>query len=176
MIPHARILAGSLRNLLWLRVSGKGTHEISPQLKCFAAARIDEGARHFVVDLEACPTMDSTFMGTLTGIAGRLMELPGGRLQVVNVNERNRSLLSNLGLDHVLEVDQDGSAVREERDLVRATLTEEVADSSKAGGAEERRECALEAHQNLCAANEANRPRFRDVLEFLQGGPGEKPA
>lgn len=115
-------------------------------------------------------------MGTLTGIAGRLMELPGGRLQVVNVNERNRSLLSNLGLDHVLEVDQDGSAVREERDLVRATLTEEVADSSKAGGAEERRECALEAHQNLCAANEANRPRFRDVLECLQGGPGEKPA
>ena len=69
MTPHARILAGNLRNLLWLRVTGKGSHEICPGLKCFATERIDEGARHFVVDLETCPAMDSTFMGTLTGIA-----------------------------------------------------------------------------------------------------------
>ena len=120
--------------------------------------------------------MDSTFMGTLTGIAMRLMGFPGGRLQVVNVNERNRDLLSNLGLDNVFEVDKDGSAVREEREMVRATLTQEVADSGKAGGTGERRECALEAHQNLCDANEANRPKFRDVLDFLKGGPGEDPA
>ena len=59
-------------------------------------------------------------MGTLTGIAVRLMDHPGGRLQVVNVNERNRTLLSNLGLDHVFEVDQDGSAWREEREMVKA--------------------------------------------------------
>lgn len=176
MIPHARILAGGLRNLLWLRVSGKGSHEISPQLKQFASARIDAGARHLVVDLEACPTMDSTFMGTLTGIAVRLMELPGGRMQVVNVNERNRELLSNLGLDHILEVDHDGSAVREEREIVGSALTEEVADSGQAGGVDERRACALEAHESLCEANEANRPRFRDVLECLQSSPGDKPA
>jgi hypothetical protein len=115
-------------------------------------------------------------MGTLTGIAVRLMDHPGGRLQVVNVNERNRELLSNLGLDHVFEVDKDGSAVREEREMVKATLTEEVADGSKAGGIEERRDCAIEAHENLCDANEANRPKFRDVLDFLKGGLGEEPA
>jgi anti-anti-sigma factor len=174
--PHARILAGGLRNLLWLRVSGKGSHEISPQLKQFAAARIDAGARHLVVDLEACPTMDSTFMGTLTGIAARLMDLPGGRLRVVNVNERNCELLSNLGLDHVFEVDRDTSAVREEREMVGTALTEEVADSRRAGGEDERRACAIEAHETLCEANEANRPRFRDVLECLQSGPGDRPA
>jgi len=173
--PHARILAGNLRNLLWLRVSGKGSHEISPQLKSFAAARIEEGARHLVVDLEACPTMDSTFMGTLTGIALRLMSHPDGRLQVVNVNERNRSLLQNLGLDHVFEVDQDGSAWKEEREMVKATLTEELADQG-ADGTDERRDCIIEAHENLCDANESNRPKFRDVLECLKNERESQPA
>lgn len=176
MTPHARILAGSLRNLLWLRVSGKGSHEISPQLKCFAVNRIEEGARHFVVDLEACPTMDSTFMGTLTGIAVRLMDHPGGRLQVVNVNERNRDLLSNLGLDHVFEVDQDGSAWKEEREMVTATLTESVTDSTGVGGTAEKRECIIEAHENLIDAHEANRPKFRDVLECLKSERESQPA
>jgi anti-anti-sigma factor len=173
--PHARILAGNLRNLLWLRVSGKGSHEISPQLKSFAAARIDGGARHLVVDLEACPTMDSTFMGTLTGIALRLMSHPEGRLQVVNVNDRNRSLLQNLGLDHVFEVDQDGSAWKEEREMVKATLTEEVGDQA-AEDKEDRRDCIIEAHENLCDANESNRPKFRDVLECLKNERESPPA
>ena len=67
---------------------------------------MEAGTRHIVVDLETCPTMDSTFMGTLTGIAIRLMDHPGGRLQVVNVNDRNRQLLGNLGLDLIFEVDR----------------------------------------------------------------------
>jgi anti-anti-sigma factor len=174
--PHPRILAGNLRNLLWLRVSGKGSHEISPQLKSFAAARIEQGARHFVVDLEACPTMDSTFMGTLTGIAVRLMGHQGGRLQVVNANERNRGLLQNLGLDHVFEVDHDGSAWKEEREVVNATLTEEVAGMDQRAGEEERRECLIEAHENLCEASEENRPKFRDVLECLKNDRESQPA
>jgi anti-anti-sigma factor len=161
---------------LWLRVSGKGSHEISPQLKCFAAERIEAGVRHFVVDLETCPTMDSTFMGTLTGIAVRLMDQPGGRLQVVNANERNRSLLENLGLNHVFEVDQDGSAWREETEMVNATLNETVAGEGGAGAEQERRECIIEAHENLCEAHEANRPKFRDVLECLKRERESQPA
>lgn len=120
--------------------------------------------------------MDSTFMGTLTGIAVRLMDHPGGRLQVVNVNERNRTLLSNLGLDHVFEVDQDGSAWREEREMVKASLIEEVADGAASGCVDERRECIIEAHENLCEAHEANRPKFRDVLECLKSERESQPA
>jgi len=174
--PHARILAGNLRNLLWLRVSGKGSHEISPQLKHFAADKIEAGARHFVVDLETCPTMDSTFMGTLTGIAVRLMGYPGGRLQVVNANDRNRSLLTNLGLDQVFEVDADGSAWREEREMVSATLRDEVATAAGAVSEADRRECVIEAHENLCEAHEANRPKFQDVLECLKNERESQPA
>ncbi|MFN0127189.1 MAG: STAS domain-containing protein [Verrucomicrobiales bacterium] len=176
MTPHARILAGNLHNLLWLRVSGRGSHEISPQLKDFAADRIEGGARHFVVDLEACPAMDSTFMGTLTGIAVRLMAYPDGRLQVVNANERNRGLLANLGLDQVFEVDKDGSAWTEEREIVKASLTEAVAGHEGERDDSKRRECVIEAHENLCKANEANRPKFRDVLDCLKNERESQPA
>jgi len=139
-----------------------------------------QGARHFVVDLEGCPAMDSTFMGTLTGIAVRLMEHPGGRLQVVNANARNRDLLVNLGLDNIFEVDHDGSAWREERAMVRATLTEAVASGERgeegAGAEVDRRECLIEAHENLCEAHEANRPKFRDVLDCLKRERESQPA
>ncbi len=162
--------------MLWLRVSGKGSHEISPQLKSFAAERIEEGARHFVIDLEACPAMDSTFMGTLTGIAVWLMRYPGGRLQVVNVNERNRNLLANLGLDQVFEVDQDGSAWREEREMVKASLTEEVKAGEGDKDEESRRACVIDAHENLCEAHEANKLKFRDVLECLKNERRSQPA
>ncbi len=115
-------------------------------------------------------------MGTLTGIAVRLMDQPGGRLQVVNANERNRSLLENLGLNHVFEVDQDGSAWREETEMVNATLNETVAGEGGAGAEQERRECIIEAHENLCEAHEANRPKFRDVLECLKRERESQPA
>ena len=177
MTPHARILAGNLHNLLWLRVTGKGSHEICPGLKCFATERIEEGARHFVVDLETCPAMDSTFMGTLTGIEVRLLEFPGGRLQVVNANERNRLLLGNLGLDNIFEVELDGTVWQEEKEIVNASLTAAVT-----GGVGERpagaahRECLIEAHESLCEAHEANRLKFQDVLDCLKRERESQPA
>jgi anti-anti-sigma regulatory factor len=154
--------------VLWLRVSGRGSYEISPYLSRFATARIAEGVRQIVVDLEACPVMDSTFMGTLTGIAVRLTELPGGRLQVVNPNERNRSLLSNLGLDQIFEVDAEGRTWPHERALVSRMLADEVCDSGEPVAKREQCECMIDAHEALARAQPANVPRFQDVIECLK--------
>jgi len=51
------------------------------------------------VDVRNCPVMDSTFMGTLAGIALRLREIGQGALHVTHLNNRNSDLLRNLGLD-----------------------------------------------------------------------------
>lgn len=171
MTRHSRILAGSLRGILWLRVNGKGSFDISPQLQRFASDRMEEGSHHFVVDLESCPAMDSTFMGTLTGIAVQLMDKPEGRLQIVNANERNQQLLENLGLDQIFEVDRDGSAWKEERAMISAELNEHNAESvcgEEAIGKRESCECMIEAHENLSRASQANLPKFRDVIECLK--------
>jgi len=61
------ILVGRIGSVLWMRVSGKGTFQNSVEVKrCFQSV-IAAGTKDFVVDLECCPTMDSTFLGTLTG-------------------------------------------------------------------------------------------------------------
>jgi anti-anti-sigma factor len=171
-----RILASQIHGALWLRVEGKGSFSVSPQLSRFTRRRIDEGQHHVVVDLEECPTMDSTFMGTLTGLAVRLMEMPAGRLQVVNPNPRNTELLRNLGLDNIFDVDAEGRAWQEERQMISRCRQ---ADVCAEGGSVQKRdqtECMLEAHQNLAGACDTNVPKFRDVIECLEKELAAQPA
>src|ERR1043166_9617347 len=70
---------------------------------------VDRGYREFVVDLAHCVMMDSTFMGTLAGVALRLKELGQGHLHVVHCGDRSRELLSGLGLDQLLDVQENGA-------------------------------------------------------------------
>jgi anti-anti-sigma factor len=165
---NERILAGTLNGILWLRIDGKGSYDISPPLQRFTAQQIAAGTTHIVVDLETCTSMDSTFMGTLTGIAVRLMEHPGGRLQVLNANPRNRQLLENLGLDLILEVDREGTQWREERALVAAGLDRRVCEEAPLADKRANCECMIEAHENLSRAGAMNVPKFRDVIECLK--------
>ncbi len=120
----------------------------------------DRGHRSFVVDLADCPVMDSTFMGTLAGIALRLRESDSGHLQVRNVNERNGELLRNLGLDNLFAIEAlpggdgsgDGTALPNEPVLSK----------------DEHAECMIEAHEALVDADPENLARFKDVLEYLR--------
>ncbi len=113
--------------------------------------------------------MDSTFMGTLTGIAVRLMDQPGGRLQVVNPNTRNQTLLSNLGLDNIFEVDAEGLTWMQEREMISNCLKrEEELAVAGPGEKKEQCQCMLEAHENLARVSEGNVPRFQDVIDCLK--------
>jgi len=167
MPPSAPILVGQLGHLLWMRVEGKGSFLNSVQVKRCFQAMMERGTRHFVVDLERCPIMDSTFLGTLTGAALHLRELGDGEVCILNANTRNQQLLSSLGLDHILEVDNDGSKHDIERKQVCAELgtCEQAADPYNKL---EQAEHVLEAHEALTKANDANVSRFQDVIEFLE--------
>jgi anti-sigma B factor antagonist len=142
------ILVGTIDRTVCVRVEGKGSFLNSTGLKEFAKEMTNRGYREFVVDLRNCPLMDSTFMGTLTGVALRLRELGQGNLKIVNLNDRNRDLLTNLGLDQLMTL--DGAA--------RPNLADKHA----------RAETMLEAHQDLVQANPANEAKFKDVLEYLR--------
>ena len=66
---------------VWVRVEGKGSFLNSGNLKQFAREVVDRGYREFVIDLHDCAMMDSTFMGTMAGLALRLKELGPGALE-----------------------------------------------------------------------------------------------
>ena len=124
---------------------------------------LDRGFRSFIVDLNSCSVMDSTFMGTLAGIALRLREFGNGRLVVRNANQRNADLLENLGLNNLFEIESKGSSAKSENHLEAAPL--EPRDSTDRS---DQAACMIEAHDALVDADPENLARFKDVLEYLK--------
>lgn len=151
------ILVGNLGRTVWVKVDGRGTFQNSPGVKEFVKQMIQRGHRDFVVDLAGCELMDSTFMGTLAGVALRLREIGQGGLRTVNVNDRNASLLENLGLDQLFSVEAGPAASAPE------TLQQAVADSEK-----DAKGTVLEAHEALIEADAQNAVKFKDVVEYLR--------
>ncbi len=161
------ILVGCNQKVVCIRVQGKGSFQNSTGIKRFAEAMINRGHRDFVVDLAACPVMDSTFMGTLTGVALRLRGVGQGGLHVINSNERNTSLLEGLGLDQILSVENgEGS------DSITAKHPETVATEllPEAGAVDKKTatETMIAAHQALVDADPENFGKFKDVIDYLK--------
>lgn len=158
---QSSILVGTAQRTVWVRVEGKGSFLNSTGLKEFAKEMVNRGFREFTVDLKNCPVMDSTFMGTLAGVALRLRELGQGNLRVVNLNERNQDLLANLGLDQLFIM---GVTVSEPPSAEPAQQPLSAAASNK----EDQARTMLEAHEAVVEANPENAAKFKDVLEYLK--------
>jgi anti-sigma B factor antagonist len=160
---QSSILVGVNGPAVWVRVEGKGNFLNSGSLKEFTQEMVNRGYREFVIDLEHCAMMDSTFMGTMAGVALRLKELGHGHLHVVRCGERSRELLSGLGLDQVFSIHTNGTPAPECEEIKKA------ADQGDAGNKKkEQTETMLEAHEALCEAAPENLSRFKDVLDYLK--------
>lgn len=163
MSDSSKILIGQVGDIRWIRVEGKGSVQNAPGLKAYGAEAFEEGALRFVIDLENCGGMDSTFIGTMTGIA---LKVAGkdGEVGLANANARTIQLIRSLGLDAIFHIDESGQSWEEERKLVASGLMEATDSSCK----QEKAEVSLEAHEALGEANAENIPRFRDVIDFLR--------
>ncbi len=148
---------------VWVRVAGRGNFLNSGGFKEFARAMVNKGYREFVIDLQDCVMMDSTFMGTMAGVALRLKELGQGTLQVVHCGPRSYDLLSGLGLDQIFDIQKNGNAAPQCRLLGKdGPATDAEAQKREQAGT------MLAAHEALCEAAPENLTRFKDVLEYLK--------
>lgn len=164
MSTTSSVLVGCFDRTVWVKVEGRGSFQNSAGLKEFVKQMIQRGFRDFVVDLRDCEQMDSTFMGTLAGVALRLREIGLGGLRVVNVNDRNAGLLTSLGLDQLFAV-EDLVPGAEVVPGVGAQLRQAQAPKV---GEEEQKQVVLAAHEALAEADAANAAKFKDVLEYLR--------
>jgi anti-sigma B factor antagonist len=163
---QSSIRVGVSEGVVWVRVDGKGNFQNSSSLKEFAKGMLERGHRRFIFDLMGCPMMDSTFMGTLAGIALKVHGRDGSDggeagVCVINLNERTRSLLCNLGLDQLLALQAEGSA-----QVPCTQATESLGEDP--GDRRMQAETMLEAHQAVVDANPINEAKFKDVLEYLR--------
>ena len=159
---ESSILVGVNGPAVWVRVEGKGNFLNSGSLKEFAREMVNRGYREFVIDLENCAMMDSTFMGTMAGVALRLKELGQGHLHIVHCGNRSRELLNGLGLDQIFSIHSNGATAPE---------CEQVQKNAGVPANNKKRETTetmLEAHEALCQVAPENFSRFKDVLDYLK--------
>lgn len=146
--------------MVWIKVEGKGSFLNSGGVKEFAKEMINRGHREFVIDLRNCPVMDSTFMGTMAGVSLKLRELGQGTLSVINLNDRNKDLLCNLGLDQLFVMDRRSAKDADEAPAQKPL--EQAVDRIQQA------RTMLEAHEALVEADPENLTKFKDVLEYLK--------
>jgi len=159
-------------DVVYVRVTGLGNMSNAPVLKAFAEKMIEEGFRRFIIDLEHCRGIDSTFMGTLLDVATTAREgdrpkkkaladsdpgEPG--VLLVNVDDHCRKQLSSVGLDAFLPIAADRAKLPEGLEL-RALETKDVPP-------QERLKLILRAHQELVAIDQRNEAKFGAFLKDL---------
>jgi len=141
-------------------------------MKAFGDQQVSAGQRLLVVDLAACSGMDSTFMGTLAGMASRLSAMDGGSLQITGSCERNRRSLEDLGLDFLMEINPTATVWNEQLESIRNELKPPTAAGSL--GQIQRTKHVLEAHQVLSGVSDKNAREFKNVVGMLQDQVSEK--
>ena len=160
----SKILVARSANLGFIKVVGRGSFQNSGCLKAFYQQLLKEGVSRFVVDLDACTYLDSTFLGILLGLGLKLKEAGNGLLHILNANPRNLELLKNLGLDRLIHIQGNG-ANPSHLNGVNGQLEEMPCPVPTR---EEAAPTILEAHENLMEFDPRNIPKFKDVVEFLR--------
>lgn len=145
----------------FIRVLGKGSFKNAKLIRSFAESSRYEGINRFVIDLQQCKHMDSTFMGVLAGLATHQKKAELEAPKCVNLSARNRELLETLGLDKIMQL---ATRSDESMDSDFETLDHlEIEEDKK-----ESAQTMLEAHENLIDIDERNAAKFQDVVKFLR--------
>jgi anti-sigma B factor antagonist len=172
IVEMSKILVARSANLGFIKVVGRGSFQNSGCLKAFYQQLLKEGVTRFVVDLDACTYLDSTFLGILLGLGLKLKEAGSGLLHILNANPRNLELLKNLGLDRLINIEglsaKNGAA---KLNGVKESQLEEMPCPVPTRA--EAAPTILEAHENLMEFDPRNVPKFKDVVEFLREDLGQ---
>ena len=174
-----KIQVGITGDLVFIKVEGKGTFQISQPLRQFSLEIVGRGYREFVVDLSGCPTMYSTFLGVLAGMGLRLQNLAPakpsatpsagpGKIHLANLNSRCLEVLCSLGIDKLFTIDLCElriGAPTESAPVLQPLpqVTAAPSDNARMRQAE----VMLEAHHTLMEVAPQNVPKFKDVTRFL---------
>jgi anti-sigma B factor antagonist len=151
----------------FIRVLKRGSFKISPALKKFGGSAIEKGCKKFVVDMESCLGMDSTFMGVLAGLALRLQREVAGEMVLINMTPKTGALIETLGLNRLLKMYLAGELTDDLKEYLTHFTGLSQLDTSNVGR-KLTAETMLAAHEDLITVSPGNLPKFQDVLAYLK--------
>jgi anti-sigma B factor antagonist len=158
--PVAKILVQVCGSEVRARVCGRANFAASPDFKALVETMERRGFRQFALDLKDCQIMDSTFVGILASLGGRMEEAGGGSfVELANPNERVAELLDNLGIADLFHMSR--------RDFSGLAAEQQVDCSAEGHTKAEMSRTSLDAHEKLMELNPDNVAKFKDVTEFL---------
>lgn len=153
------IYAAVSKDTALIKVTGRGTFLNSHVIKKWLLAKMEEGCKNFVLDISDCLSMDSTFMGTITGFSLKLKRHGMPPLTVANITMHNKRLLETLGLDKFLEIKEKldiDSAVKWDvlsvESLDKLTTTKHM----------------IESHEEIMGTGGVAERQFKTVHELLK--------
>lgn len=159
--PSPTLLAARVGDTVCVKITGRANFASSVDFKRLVHESRARGAQRFIVDLAACPIMDSTFLGVLASLGMQLSAdgLPPELrpIELLNPTPKVADLIDNLGVLHLFRVVQG-------KDLENLCFT--AVESAGATKLELSRNC-LEAHQVLMDLNPENAAKFKDVAKFF---------
>jgi anti-sigma B factor antagonist len=103
-MPEAKILMTRNGNVGVFRIIGVGTFQMAVGFKAAYLQMLADGVSTFTIDLGECALLDSTFLGTILGLALKVRKLDSGHVHVIKPNEMVRSLFRGTGLDQIFEM------------------------------------------------------------------------
>ncbi len=158
------MLVAVANDFVCVRIAGRANFAASVDFKTLVSELRARGHQRFLLDLAACPIMDSTFLGVLAGFAQKLADAPSALetpfVELINPNDRVLGLLDNLGVLELFKVVQCAPTPDAQFEPVKSV----AAETSKTDMS---RNC-LEAHRTLMALNPENVARFKDVTKFIE--------
>ena len=137
----------------YMAVIGRATYLNCRCVSEFLKSVLEKGRTKILIDFRECTGMDSTFLGIIAGVALKLNKV-GGEVAMLNLSERNRELVDNLGIFKLVKIAESTD---------RAETTRSLDCSGNATHAN-----ILSAHENLVEINPANLAKFEDVITFLK--------
>jgi anti-sigma B factor antagonist len=160
--PSANLMVAVFDKTVCIKIGGRADFTSSLDLKKLIGELWQRGYNHFIFELSDCLTMDSTFLGVLSGIGlkfsnGKSVQV-GEPLELLNPNPRIAETLENLGV-------LDLFAIKNCPEIPAGSF-EPLAQTADKSQLELTRNC-LEAHKTLMSLQPENVQKFKDVAQFL---------
>ena len=145
-----------------IRIVGRANFAASPGFKQAVNELIAERPQRFIMDLDQCQLMDSTFLGVLSGGAERFHEeVPGEHcMELSNANARVTGLIDSLGVGKLFQHVTGTLDLPTDVHAKRLSLSNTTKVQLK--------ETSLEAHERLGTLNNLNRVKFAEITRTLK--------
>jgi len=167
--PGRVLYAQPAEDVVVVRVVGRGALELSPTLRGLAGKlnRYDYSPA-YIIDLEQCPALDSTFMGTIASIGLHQAACRKDRTVVVHTDPTTRRQMGMLGLGYLLDVRPSEEGSDDVLEKIPAGVSDSFDEAELASQTRfERIAHMIESHEALIDASSGNEIKFRAVLETL---------